>query len=423
MPDPPGAPPPLTSEKAAAPHIALRYPDFRRFQAARLSSVLASEMVAVAVAWQVFELTHRALSLGYVGLAQFLPSFLLFLVAGHAVDRFDRRRVLLAVQSSYAVIVALLLAYTLAGAHAAALIYVILALQGSTRAFGGPAGQALMPELVPELHFANAVTWGSSTFMVATIVGPGLGGLVYAWFGGAAPVYALAVAMYLFAFGFTFAIRTRTGRMEFRAASMETLFAGFHYVRNQPIIFGAISLDLFAVLLGGAVALLPIFASDVLHTGVRGLGLLRAAPSAGAMLMALLLAFFPIRRRAGRLMLLCVALFGATMVGFGLSRSLALSLALLFVSGAVDMVSVVIRQTLVQLKTPAHVRGRVSAVNSLFIGTSNQFGEFESGLTAQWLGAVPATVLGGLGTLVVVALWWRWFPPLRNVESLTTTSC
>lgn len=403
---------------ADVPHAALRFRDFRLFQYARLTSVLSSEMVAVAVAWQVYELTHRAMSLGYVGLAQFLPSFLLFLLAGHAVDRYDRRRVLQVVQFSYAVIVALLLAYTLSGGHAAAPIYAILVMQGTVRAFGAPAGQALMPELVPSEHFANAVTWGSSTFMTATIVGPGLGGVIYGWLGGAAGVYGTAVVTYLISFTFTSLIETRTGRMEPRAASMETLLAGFHYVWENAVILGSISLDLFAVLLGGATALLPIFASDVLHTGVKGLGVLRAAPSVGAMAMALLLAFHPLKRRAGKLMLACVALFGFATIGFGLSRNLELSIALLVIVGAADMVSVVVRQTLVQLQTPAQMRGRVSAVNMLFIGTSNQFGEFESGFTASWWGAVPATVVGGLGTLAVVAAWWRAFPALRQVESL-----
>lgn len=418
-PDPAPAP---AARPAPAPYAALRYRDFRFFQCARLSSVLSSEMLAVAVAWQVYELTHSALSLGYVGLAVFLPSFLLFLLAGHVVDRFDRRRVLQAVQFSYAITAGLLLAETLKGVSGAAPIYLILVLQGTVRAFGGPAGQALMPQLVSEEHFANAVTWGSSTFMVATIVGPGVGGLVYAWLGGAAWVYGLATALYFLSFLFTSAIRTRTGRMEARSASLETLLEGCRYVWQNKVILGSISLDLFAVLLGGAVALLPIFASDVLHTGVRGLGVLRAAPSVGAMLMALLLAFHPLERRAGRLMFCCVALFGAATIGFGLSRSLALSIALLVVVGASDMVSVVVRQTVVQMQTPTRMRGRVSAVNMLFIGTSNQFGEFESGVTAQWWGAVPATIVGGLGTLLVVTLWWRMFPALARVESLRETS-
>jgi MFS family permease len=406
--------PSCTSDTPAA---ALRYRDFRLYQAARLSSVVSSEMIAVAVAWQVYEITHRAVSLGYVGLAQFLPSFLLFLAAGHAVDRFDRRRVLQVVQCSYAMVALLLLAYSLSGSHAVVPVYGILVLFGLGRALGGPAGQAFVPDLVPEHHFANAVTWGSSVFMIATIVGPGLGGLVYAWLGAAA-VYGTGVIAYLLALAFTTAIRTRTGRMEARGASLETVLAGLKYVWNSQIILGSISLDLFAVMLGGAVALLPIFASDVLHTGVRGLGLLRAAPSAGAMLMAIVLAFYPLRRRAGAKMLICVAIFGLGTIGFGLSRNLWLSVGLLFIVGAADMVSVVVRQTLVQIQTPGQMRGRVSAVNMLFLGTSNEFGEFESGITAQWLGAVRATVWGGIGTLLVVASWTRLFPELRRVQSL-----
>lgn len=409
---------PALSLPPGTPHAALRFRDFRLYQAARLASVLSSEMIAVAVGWQVYEITHRALSLGYVGLAQVLPSFVLFLLAGHVVDRFDRRAVVLAVQCGYALIAALLLAITLAHAQIVGAIYAIMALQGVVRAFGSPAGQALMPELVPAEHFANAVTWGSTVFMMATIVGPGLGGLVYGWTGGAAWVYAAATAAYLTAFALTFAIATRTGRMELHAATRDTLLAGFRYVRHNAIILGTISLDLFAVLLGGAVALLPIFASDILHTGVRGLGLLRSAPSVGAMIMAIALAFRPLERRAGKTMLACVGLFGLAIIAFGLSRNLVLSLALLVVVGAADMVSVVVRQTVVQLQTPAHMRGRVSAINALFIGTSNQLGEFESGLTAQWWGAVPATVLGGIGTIAVVLGWWRWFPALRNFGSL-----
>ncbi|MGH9477277.1 MAG: MFS transporter [Terriglobales bacterium] len=411
------AEPPLSLPPGTA-NAALYFRDFRLYQGARLASVLSSEMVAVAVGWQVYEITHRALSLGYVGLAQVLPSFVLFLVAGHAVDRFDRRAVVLWVQAGYAAIAALLLYVTLAHWQAVGAIYAIMALQGVVRAFGGPAGQALMPELVPAEHFANAVTWGSSMFMMATIVGPGLGGLVYGWARGAASVYELATVGYVISIFLVFAIATRTGRMEPKAATLDTLLAGFRYVRENKVILGTISLDLFAVLLGGAVALLPIFASDILHTGVRGLGLLRAAPSLGAMIMALALAFHPLERRAGKTMLACVGLFGLSVIGFGLSRDLELSLALLVVMGAADMVSVVVRQTLVQLQTPSNMRGRVSAINALFIGTSNQLGEFESGLTAQWWGAVPATVVGGIGTVAVVLGWWRGFPALRNVESL-----
>ena len=400
------------------PLAALRYRDFRLYQLGRVGSVVASEMLALAVSWQVYGLTHKAISLGYVGLAIFLPSFLLFLGAGHAADRFDRKRLLEVVQISYAVTAALLLWYTLRGGDSVAVIYVILVLQGIVRAFAGPAGWAFLPALVSEDHLTNAVTWGSSAFMVATIAGPGLGGLIYAWGNGPIWVYGVAVGGYLAAAVFTHMIRIRTGRLEPRGISLETVMAGFHYVWANQIILGSISLDLFAVLLGGAVALLPIFAENVLHTGVWGLGMLRAAPSVGAMLMSVVLAFHPLRRNAGMLMFGCVAIFGLATIFFGLSHNLELSLLMLFIVGASDMVSVVVRQTLVQIKTPDHMRGRVSAVNMLFIGTSNEFGEFESGVTAQWMGAVPATVLGGIGTLLVVGLWMKLFPELRRVQDI-----
>src|SRR6185312_3319759 len=260
-------------------HAALQFRDFRLFQGARLTSVISSEMLAVAVSWQVYDITHRLLSLGYVGLAQFLPSFVLMLAAGHAVDRFDRRRVLQLVQFSYAIVAGLLLLVTLRRPDSVSLIYAILVLQGTVRAFGAPAGRAFMPDLVPAEYFANAVTWGSSAFMVATIVGPALGGVVYAWVGGAMGVYGLALATYLVSFVFTSAIRTRTGRMEHRAASLDTVLEGFRYVWSNSVLLGAVTMDLFAVLLGGAVALLPAFADDILHVGVRGLGALRAAPA------------------------------------------------------------------------------------------------------------------------------------------------
>lgn len=410
---------PVTADR---PHAAFQYRDFRFFQLARLSSVVATEMQAVAVGWQAYEITHSALTLGYVGLVQFLPGILLFLLAGHTADRFDRRRILLVCQFTYAICSTLLLAYSYFGSKSVLPIYAILLLQGTTRAFSGPSGQALMPQLVGAEDFANAVTWGSSTFQIATILGPALGGLLYWWTGGAPGVYATAIFFYLGAFLFTAVIRTRSGRMEHRATSLETLFAGFHYVWQKKIILGSISLDLFAVLLGGAVALLPIFAQDILHTGPWGLGILRSSPAAGAMVMAVVLAFRPIYRRAGITMFFCVAIFGVCTIGFGLSHSLWVSVLMLLLVGASDMVSVIVRQTLVQIATPPEMRGRVSAVNLLFIGASNEFGQFESGVTAHWFGAVRATVLGGIGTLLVVALWWTGFPELRKMEKLTPQS-
>src|SRR5579883_2451283 len=325
----------VTADK---PHAAFQSRDFRFFQLARLSSVIASEMQSVAVAWQVYEITRSPLTLGYVGLVQFLPGILLFLLAGHTADRVDRRRILLVCQFTYAICSTLLLGYGLHGAKSAIPIYAILLLQGTTRAFSGPAGQALMPQLVPAEHFANAVTWGSSTFQVAMVVGPAIGGVLYGWMRGPLGVYGLAIISYLCAFFFTAAVKTRTGRLEKRGASLETLIAGFRYVWEKKIILGAISLDLFAVLLGGAVALLPVFAREILHSGPWALGALRSAPAAGAMFIAVLLAFRPLRRRAGAIMFLCVGLFGLSTIFFALSRNLYLSLLMLLMVGASDMV-------------------------------------------------------------------------------------
>jgi MFS family permease len=402
------------------PRAAFQYRDFRLFQAGRALSIIGTEMQAVAVGWQVFEITKRPLDLGYVGLVQFLPGILLAIPAGHAADRFDRRAVLLSCYVSYALCSVLLF---LQAAHSRASvlpIFTILLLVGITRAFSGPASQALVPQLVPEEHFSNAVAWGASIFQIATVLGPALGGLIYGIFKGAHAVYGAAACMYAAAFLFVLMMHLRTGRMEKKGVSIETLLAGFRYVWNEKIILGSISLDLFAVLLGGAVALLPVYAQDILHIGPRGLGLLRSMPAAGAALMAVLLAYRPLRRRSGLLMFFGVAIFGASTVIFGLSHSVALSLVALFVLGASDMVSVVVRSTLVQIATPPAMRGRVSAVNLLFIGASNEFGQFESGLTAQWLGAVPAVVAGGVGTLIVVGLWSWLFPQLRNLDRLTT---
>lgn len=381
-------------------------------------SIVGTEMQSVAVGWQVFEITHRPLDLGYVGLAQFLPGFFLSIPAGHTADRFDRRAVLLTCYVSYALCSVLLFLQARHGAHSATPIFAVLLLLGVTRAFSGPASQSLVPQLVPEHHFGNAVAWGASIFQVATVLGPALGGLIYAWARGAHSVYATSACMYGAALLFVLSMHVRTGRMEKRNVSLETLLAGFRYVWQEKIILGSISLDLFAVLLGGAVALLPVYAEDILHIGPRGLGVLRSMPAAGAALMAVLIAYRPLRRRAGALMFVAVTIFGVSTIVFGLSRSVAVSIVALFVVGASDMISVVVRNTLVQIATPPAMRGRVSAVNLLFIGASNEFGQFESGITAQWMGAVPAVVVGGIGTLVVVGLWIWLFPPLRQMDRL-----
>jgi MFS family permease len=397
---------------------AFRAPDFRRFLGSRVLSIFGLEMVSVAVAWQVYALTHRPLDLGYVGLAQFLPAIFLTLHAGHAADRFDRRRVVLLCHLAFGVCAALLAALAFRRVSTPLPIFVVLVLLGTARGFNAPAAQALMPSLVPEGDFQNAVAWNSSSFQVAQVAGPALGGALYAILGNAELVYLVAAGLAVLDAGVLLGIRARTGRMEARATSWATVLAGVKYVWENKVVLGSISLDLFAVLLGGAVALMPVFAHDVLHTGAWGLGLLRAAPAVGAGIVGLYLAARPLSRRVGRTMLLGVAIFGAATVGFGLSRSVWLSLLLLVVMGGSDMLSVFVRLTLVQISPPPEMRGRVNAVNMLFIGASNELGEFESGLTAQWLGPVRAVVAGGVGTLLVVLAWIRLFPALRKVDRL-----
>jgi MFS family permease len=375
-------------------------------------------MQAVAVGWQVFELTQRPIDLGYVGLALFLPGMVLSIPAGHAADRFDRRAVLLICYVFYAVCSVLLFLQAFNRASSVFPIFAVLLLLGVTRAFSGPASQSLVPQLVPQEHFGNAVTWGASIFQIATVMGPALGGLIYGWAHGAASVYVTAACLYATGFVFLLLMHVRTGRMEKKDISVETLLAGVRYVWREKMILGSISMDLFAVLLGGAVALLPVYAQDILHVGPRGLGVLRSMPAAGAAVMAVALAYKPLRRRSGVMMFLGVAVFGVSTIIFGLSRSVTVSLIALFAVGASDMISVVVRSTLVQVATPASMRGRVSAVNGVFIGASNELGQFESGVTAQWFGAVPAVVLGGVGTLIVVAVWARMFPSLRKLDRL-----
>jgi MFS family permease len=395
--------------------VALRYPNFLFHAGARVLSVLASEMQAVAVGWQIYGLTHRPLDLGLVGLAQFLPGILLFLVAGHAADRFPRKRILQTCAGGYALVSVLLFAFTVRGITAVYPIYLVLLLNGTARAFSMPASQSLLPSLVSEAHFANAIAWGSSWFQTATILGPVAGGLIYGVAANPLPVYALAAVSYLAAFLLYSRIDMKLVVQRARkAAAPEMVLEGLHYIWKNKFVLGAISLDLFAVLLGGAVALLPVYAREILAVGATGLGILRSAPGVGAILTALLLAHRPLGKRQGTVMLCCVFGFGVFTVLFGVSHSVALSLVALALVGACDMVSVVVRSTMVQLNTPDHMRGRVSAVNMVFIGASNEVGQFESGITAQWFGTVPAVVLGGIGTIVVVALWTWLFPELRK---------
>jgi MFS family permease len=375
-------------------------------------------MQAVAVGWQIFNLTHRPLDLGLVGLAQFAPGIFLFLLAGHSADRISRQRILLACYGGFSLCSLLLLGLTLHGVTAVWPIYVVLLGNGVVRAFLGPASQAFLPLLVTEEHFPNAVAWDSSIAKTAAILGPVAGGLVYSLAGSPVPVYSAAVVAYLTALLLASRIQLRTLIRPRPAASVAIVLQGLRYIWHNKLILGSISLDLFAVLLGGAVALLPVYASEILKTGPYGLGLLRSAPGAGAVLMALALARFPLRRRVGLAMFGCVFGFGVFTLVFGLSRNLALSLLALALIGGFDMVSVFVRQTLVQLATPDDMRGRVSAVNWIFIGASNELGQFESGITAQWFGTVPAVVLGGLGTIAIVLLWSWLFPSLRSVDEL-----
>ncbi len=375
-------------------------------------------MQSLAVAWQIYALTHRPLDLGLVGLAQFLPGMFLFPIAGHAADRFPRLRILLSCYAAFSLCSALLLALALHGTAAPWPIYAILLLNGTVRAFNGPASQAFLPLLVPEREFPAAVAWNSSVFQSATIAGPLAGGAIYALANSPAPVYATAAAVYLIGLGLMSTVRAPASTSTRPGISLAIVLEGLRYTWRNKLVLGAISLDLFAVLLGGAVALLPVYAREILKTGPAGLGVLRGAPGVGAVVMAIAMARWPLRRRAGTIMLSCVAAFGAFTVVFGLSRSLPLSIAALALTGASDMISVVVRHTLVQLTTPDAMRGRVSAVNMIFIGASNEVGQFESGLTAQWFGTIPAVVLGGLGTIGVVLLWSWLFPSLRRVDTL-----
>jgi MFS family permease len=408
--------------------------DFRLYQAARLMVIVGAEAQSVAVAWQVYAITHSALDLGYTGLALFLPGLFVMLAAGHAADRFDRRKIILLCYGLQACCTAVLLWLSMSATALANgriwPIYAVLVGIGLGRAFSGPAASAMLPSLVPKDHFVNAVTWGATVYQIANMSGPAVGGLLFTlplmgvasrW-AGAPVVYGFTLLMLLGFIVLVSMIRAKMTARDKKAFSMKTVLAGLEYVWRTKLLLGSISLDLFAVLLGGATALLPIFATDILHAGPRGLGLLRAMPSVGALAVSLTMVVKPIKRKAGVTMLVCVGIFGAATVVFGLSKSIWLSGAALVIVGASDMVSVVVRSSLLQLATPPEMRGRVSAVNWLFIGASNEFGEFESGVTAQWWGAVRAVVIGGVASMVVTASAAGLFPQLRRVDTLTAES-
>ncbi len=414
----------MTKLTANSGSAAFRSRDFRLYQMARVMAILGAEAQSVAVAWQVYQITHRALDLGYTGLALFLPGLVFILPAGHTADRYDRRAVILVCYSMQAVCTAALFWFAWHRMQNVYFIYAVLFLIGTGRAFSGPASSALLPHLVPKEHFVNAVAWGATIFQIANITGPALGGLLFTLpihgsLNGAAVVFLFTLLTLIWFVILVGSLHVRPGRMEHRAISAEVILAGFRYVARSKLLLGSISLDLFVVLLGGAVALMPIFAHDILKTGPQGLGMLRAAPAAGALLVSVIVISRPIQRRAGALMFVCVGIYSVATIVFGLSRNLVLSLVTLMVVGASDMVSVVIRSSLLQLATPAAMRGRVSAVNSLFVGASNELGEFESGLTAHWFGTVPAVVIGGVGSLLITVLWGVLFPALRKADELT----
>ncbi len=383
---------------------------------ARLASTAASQMLMVAVGWQMYDLTGSAWDLGLVGLLQFAPALLLALWAGHVIDRHHRARIVAACMAVQVGVSAVLWSASQgAWAERELLLWISLVL-GAVRAFQMPAQQALTPSLVPAAMLPRALAFSSAGMQGAIIAGPALGGFIYV--AGASATYAVCALLFLLASVLAALIRYTQAPRSQEPASWATVLAGVHFIRHNKVILGAVSLDLFAVLLGGATALLPIFAKDILQVGPWGLGLLRAAPAVGALTVSLLLARWPVRRRTGHLLLGAVAVFGLAMLVFGLSTTLWLSLAALAVSGAADMVSVVIRSTLVQLETPDEMRGRVSAVNSVFIGASNQLGEFESGATAALLGPVGSVLLGAVGTLLVAGLWLRLFPALAQRDEL-----
>jgi len=397
----------------------LRQQSFTLFWCARICSSFGYQMQSVAIGWRVYALTGSALDLGLVGLAQFLPVLILTLAAGHAADRYDRRRIVAICQCAEALGGALLALGTAQGWLGVHGIFAVVVLIGAARAFESPTMSALMPSLVPADMLSRASAWSASANQTASIVGPAIGGVLYAF--GAPVPFLLAATLFLAASGLISTVQPATRAAAARVpATLASVFSGITYIRRNPDILGAISLDLVAVLLGGATALLPIYAATILHTGPWGLGILRAAPAVGALSMSIVLGRYPIRQGAGRKMFAAVGIFGLATILFGVSRSLPLSIAALIVLGAADVVSVVIRFALVQVRTPDQMRGRVSAVNMLFIGTSNQLGEFESGVTAALLGAVPAVVLGGVATLGVALLWMRFFPALREVNSLDT---
>ena len=405
----------MSTNRADGRLTVLRHPDLRRYLSARFLVSIATQVQTVAVGWQVFSVSGDPFDLGLVALSQFLPFIVLILPAGHVADRYDRRRVQLLTYVLLAVCAASLLTLSLGGVTDIAPVLGVMVIFGIARAFNQPTGQALLPNIAPPGSFPRAVALNSSLGQIATIGGPAIGGALVLL--GVEVAYALSVVLVLAGVMLVAGLRGGgRGEGQRETVSWSTILSGVTFVRSRPVVLGSISLDLFAVLFGGAEALLPIYAGEILDVGPVGLGVMRAAPALGAALLAAVISIRPIQRHVGRWMFGGVAAFGVATIVFGLSTSLPLSLAALAVMGAGDMVSVYIRHLLVQLETPDDIRGRVSAVNSVFIGASNELGEFESGLTAAWWGIVPAVVIGGGATLAVAVAWTRLFPMLRRLD-------
>ena len=402
----------------AVPQSVLRHRPFVFYWSARTCAAMGFQMLGVAVAWQMYALTGSAFDLGLVALMQFLPSAAFMLVAGQIADRYDRRRLLQMCQTVEGLAAATLALASVAGWASKTFLLTTVFIFGVGRAFDSPTQQTVLPSTVPLSLFPPAVAASASTTQFATIIGPALGGLLYAF--GAAVPYTVCAGLFLASVILLMFMRIESGTSTRTPVSLAAFFAGVSYIRHNPIVLGVISLDLFAVLLGGTTALLPIFADEIFNAGPEGLGLLRAAPAVGALLIMIVLTRSPLTRHVGRIMFVSVACFGVATIVFALSRSFALSMAALAILGASDAVSVVIRMTLVQLETPDEMRGRVNAVNSLFAGTSNQLGDFRAGVMAAWLGAVPAVLVGGIGIMLVVLIWMRAFPALSRVDSFYT---
>lgn len=409
----------MTSLSAQTDSV-LRHPNVVRFIGARFLASLGAQIQVVAVGWQMYDTTGDPLDLGLIGLSQFIPFVTLILPAGHVADHYNRARIVTTCYMASSLCALALLIMTLRGALSAWPIFTVMMALGAARAFAMPGAQSLLPNLVPTDAFRRAVALNSSSQQVATILGPAVGGVLY--LAGPSVVYATTMTLALAAALLMFQVRGASEPVNTtrEPLSLETLLSGLKFVRSRPVVLGAISLDLFAVMLGGATALMPMFASDILHVGPTGLGLLRTAPGIGAAACGFALALSPISRHVGPWMFGGVAMFGVATIVFGLSTNFYLSMVALIVLGAADMVSVYVRHLLVQLDTPDYIRGRVSAVASVFIGASNELGDFESGVMAKWWGAVRAVLIGGVATLVVTGLWARWFPILWRMREFPT---